>query len=67
MWKDQIVEDLHAIRAAHAADFGYDAQAMYEDIKQREAVSEANGVRFVNLPPRRPAGWTEVGSARRVA
>jgi hypothetical protein len=32
---DPIIEEIYAIREAHAAEFGYDLQAMFEDARQR--------------------------------
>ncbi len=49
MWSDPIVEEIHQIRADHAARFNYDLAAIVEDIKKQEKQS---GKRFVSLPPR---------------
>lgn len=50
--KDPIVESLHAIREQHAAQFGYDAKKIYEDIKAHECESAAQGFTFVTLSPK---------------
>jgi hypothetical protein len=34
MWKDPIVEEVRRIREEHAARFGYDLKAIYEDLKE---------------------------------
>lgn len=51
MWKDEIVEEVHRVREEYAAKFHHDIDAMYEDIKRREAES---GREFVSFPPRKP-------------
>ncbi len=51
MWKDEIVEEVHRVREEYAAKFDHDLDAMYEDIKRREAESKRE---FVSFPPRRP-------------
>ena len=34
--KDEIVEEVRAVREAYAARFNYDLPKMYEDLKQKE-------------------------------
>ena len=63
MWKDEIVEELHAMREARAAQFGFDSQKIFDDIKAHEAVSRAQGFKFVSFPPRRPEGWIAPAAA----
>ena len=36
MWKDPIVEEVRAVREDHAARFGHDFMAIYDDPKQTE-------------------------------
>ena len=50
MWKDPIVEEVRRIREEHAARFGYDLKAIYEDLKETERRS---GRKTVSLPPKR--------------
>lgn len=50
--KDPIIESLHAIREQHAAQFDFDAKRIYQDIKQHEKQSAADGFKFVTLAPR---------------
>lgn len=50
MWKDPIVEELHAFRREHARRFNYDLKAIFEDLKRQE---EAEGRQVVTLPPKR--------------
>jgi hypothetical protein len=48
MWKDAIVEELHAMRQAHAAKFGFDSQKIFNELKEHEAVMRAQGWQFVD-------------------
>jgi len=56
MIHDPIVEEVRAIREAHAAKFNYDLDAIYADIKRQEAESDRE---FVNYPPRRPSATSQ--------
>ena len=49
MRNDPIVEEIRKARDAHASRFGYDLQAIYEDIKKQE---QACGRELVRLSPR---------------
>ena len=55
MLNDPIVEEIWRIRDEHAARFGYDLDAIFDDFErsQREL-----GVPLVTLPPNRVAGPT---------
>ena len=48
--KDPIVEEVRKIREEHAARFGNDLRAIYEDLKRAERQS---GRTVVSLPPKR--------------
>ena len=50
MWKDPIVEEVRKIREEHAALFGYDLKAIFEDLKKTEKMSLR---KVVSLPPKR--------------
>ncbi len=50
MWVDEIVEEVRAVREAHAARFGYDLDAIYQDLKAQEEQSQQQ---VVTLSPRR--------------
>ena len=50
MWEDPIVEEVRKVRAAHAARFKYDLEAIYLDLKREEKES---GRTFVSYPPKR--------------
>jgi len=52
MWKDPIVEEVRAIREAHAAKFDYDLKRIFADLKEQERTS---GREYVSLPAKRPA------------
>lgn len=47
---DEILDEVRAIREAHAAAFHFDLDAIYADIKQRESEHQAQGVRFIDPP-----------------
>jgi hypothetical protein len=49
MWNDPIVEEVRRIREEHAARFGYDLKAIYDDLKKREKQSSRE---IVTLPPK---------------
>lgn len=55
MLNDEIVDEVRAIRDAHAAKFGYDLRAIYADLKKSEAEHIAAGHPFVPPPPELPA------------
>ena len=46
MWKDTIVEEVRKVREAHAARFGYDLKAIYDDLKESEKRSGRKIVSF---------------------
>jgi len=50
---DEIVDEVRSIRDTHAASFGYDLRAIYEDLKKSEAARIAAGHPFV-APPTSP-------------
>ncbi len=52
MWKDSIVEEVRRTREAHAAKFGHDLRAIFEDLRRQE---ERSGREVVSFPPRRPS------------
>lgn len=39
MWNDEIVEEIHQIREAYAKSFNYDLDAIFEDLRKKEAES----------------------------
>ena len=50
MLNDEIVDEVRAIRDAHAAKFGYDLRAIYADLKKSEAEHIAAGHPFIPAP-----------------
>ena len=48
---DPVVAEVRQARETYAAEFGYDLQAIYRDLKRQE---QAGGRQVVRLPPRRP-------------
>ena len=46
---DEIVEDIRALRRAHATEFGFDAARIVADLRKKDA---ASGERLVSLPPK---------------
>ncbi len=55
MLNDEIVDEVRAIRDAHASKFGYDLRAIYADLKKSEGVRIANGHPYVFPPSEPPA------------
>jgi hypothetical protein len=50
MINDEVVDEISAIREAHAAKFGYDLRAIYEDLKRTVAEPISAGRPFVSPP-----------------
>jgi hypothetical protein len=50
MGHDHILDEIRAIREAYASQFGFDQQAIYDDLKEME---QRLCSRLVQLPPRR--------------
>ena len=59
MWKDEIVEEIHRIREEYAKSFNYDLDAIFTDLRKKEAES---GREVVNLS--RKPGLTTRWSGR---
>lgn len=57
MWKDEIVEEIHQIREEYANSFSYDLNAIFTDLRQKEA---ASGRKVVTLSrkPSLKARWS---------
>jgi hypothetical protein len=60
MWKDEIIEALHASREAHARRFGFDLRAICADLQAQE---KSSGRHFVTLAPK-PARAAQTGAKR---
>ena len=50
MMNDEIITEVRQVREAHAAKFGYDLNAIYDDLKRLEIEYAALGYKFVNIP-----------------
>ena len=61
MWTDEIVEEIHQIREEYAKSFNYDLDAIFADLRQKEAES---GREVVNLS--RKPGLTARWSGRAI-
>lgn len=59
MWTDEIVEEIHQIREAYAKSFNYDLDAIFADLRRKQAES---GREVVNLS--RQPGLTTRWSGR---
>jgi hypothetical protein len=59
MWIDEIVEEIHQIREEYAKSFNYDLNAMFADLRKKEA---ASGRKVVTLS--RKPGMTTRWSGR---
>ena len=59
MWKDEIVEEIHQIREEYAKSFDYDLNAIFADLRKKEA---ASGRKVVTLS--RKPGLTKRWSGR---
>jgi hypothetical protein len=46
MWTDEIVNEIHRIRDEYAKSFNYDLDAIFEDLRKKQAQS---GRKVVNL------------------
>lgn len=58
MWEDEILDELHRIRAEHARSFNYDFKAIFADWQKRQA---ASGRELVSLEPKRRSNRVERG------
>ena len=48
---DEVIDEVRAIREAHAAKFNFDLDAIYEDIKRSEVEYTIRGAKFIDPPP----------------
>jgi len=51
MWNDPIVEEVRAVRTAHAQKFNYDLKAIAADLKKQQKKSKRQ---VVSLPSKKP-------------
>jgi hypothetical protein len=52
--KDEIVEEIHELRQAYAAQFDFDLDKIFEDLKRKEALNPAPRVQTPPLEPNPP-------------
>lgn len=50
MWTDEIVEEIHRIREEYAKSFNYDLDAIFEDLRKKEAESGREVVTLSRKP-----------------
>jgi hypothetical protein len=50
MWKDPIIEETRKLREQYASKFNHDIDAIYEDIRQRQALLDK---KTITLPVRK--------------
>ena len=63
MWTDEIVEEIHQIREEYAKSFNYDLDAIFADLRRKQAES---GREVVNLSRKRGLTTRWSGRARDV-
>jgi hypothetical protein len=69
MWKDEIVEEIHRIREEYAKSFNYDLNAIFADLRKKEAASDRKVVtlsRKPSLTTRWSGRMKSVGGATKV-
>ena len=64
MWEDSIIEELHRIREEHAAQFNYNLDAIFQDLKQKE---EQSGLQYVSYDAPQPTSLRSGNSERSIA
>ncbi|NUM54759.1 MAG: hypothetical protein HUU46_14025 [Candidatus Hydrogenedentes bacterium] len=50
MWIDPIVEEIRQIRREHAARFGYDIKAIFDDLRRGQEEERKKGRRIISRP-----------------
>ncbi|MEG5019400.1 hypothetical protein QUB20_26145 [Microcoleus sp. B4-C2] len=50
MWTDEIVEEIHRIREEYAKSFNYDLDAIFADLRKKEAASGRKVVTLSRKP-----------------
>lgn len=48
---DEIIDEVRAMREAHAKRFNFDLDAVYEDIQRSEEEHSTRGAKFIDPPP----------------
>ena len=50
-WKDEIVEEVRAVREAYAAQFDFDLKRIFEDLKKKEREEPAPRAKLKPVKP----------------
>lgn len=58
MWTDEIVEEIHRIREEYAKSFNYDLDAIFADLRKKEAESGREVV-TLSRKPGLAARWSD--------
>ena len=69
LWTDPIVEEIRQIRREHAARFGYDIEAIFEDLRRGQEEERKKGRRIISRPSkarRSVAAASKVAKKRKV-
>lgn len=55
MWTDPIIEEIHAQRREHAAQFGFDPHKIFSELRKLDEMpSLVEDAPLVTLPPKSP-------------
>jgi hypothetical protein len=57
--EDPIIEEVQRAGEAYFAEFDFDLQAIFDDLRRRTELARKAGRKVVSHPPRRPQGWVE--------
>ena len=60
MWQDPMVAETRALHEQYASQFGYDVEAVFQDILCRQAMP---GKVLVSYPPRKPVETSTAAKA----
>ena len=52
-WSDPIVDEVRAVRDAHARKFDYDLGAIFKDLIRQQEENQGQGWQYVRLPAKR--------------
>jgi uncharacterized coiled-coil DUF342 family protein len=60
MWRDEILEEIHELRAEHAKAFNYDLQAICDDLRRKQTES---GRQIISSPLKQPYQRQQLNNA----
>jgi hypothetical protein len=52
MWKDEVLEEIYKIREEYAKSLNYDFQAIFDDLRKKQATS---GRKIISMPLKQPS------------